>query len=1101
MEDWMSSIPLRVLIVEDSEDDAILVVHELQRGGYDLTFERVDTAIDMKTALEQQAWDVVIADYKMPQFDGLAALKLFQEQGLDLPFILVSGTIGEEIAVGAMKAGAHDYVMKDNLTRLLPAVERELREAQVRRERKQAERQLETHARQQAALFHLSANLVATLNEIDICHKVVYGLHNTMGYDHVGLLLVDKTTGERVLCASTGLSADTPPDLRLQPGQGLSEGPLLDGRAHYTPDVTQEPQYVPAFNGKSEVDVPLKAGKEILGVLVVENQQVDAFNEDDFAVLTAAANQAAVALERAREHQAVKEAEIRYQSLFDRVPVGLYRTTPKWKFLDANPALVEMLDYPDRESFLAASATKFYIDLEDRQQWQALIEREGVLRDFEVQVYRRDGTIIWVRNSARVVRDEQGQVRYYEGSLEDITERKQAEEAIHRRNRELALLNRVIAASAASLRPESILEVACHELALAFEVLRASATLLNKERTAARVVATYQTEEHQPTLLNTLIPIDQDPIAQSLLTTKTPLVLDNTLSDQYSAPIRELLRQRGIASMLVLPLVIEDETVGSLSFGMLKPHVFSTEEVDLAQSVADQVSGALARAWLGEKHRQLSTAIEQTAESVVITDMEGMITYVNPAFEQVTGYSQDEAIRQKVNILKSGKQDDDFYRELWETISAGQVWHGHIVNKKKDGTLYTDETTITPVRNEGGDIVNYVAVQRDVTRELQMEEQLRQSQRMEAIGQLTAGIAHDFNNLLTAINGFAELIQQQVSPDSPAYEMTGKILRSGQHAAELIRQLLAFSRKQVIQPQTLNLNTTVDNVDKMLQRIISETIEVDIVLAPDLWPIEADPAQMEQVVINLVVNARDAMPDGGKLTIETANVFLDDDYIANHLGAELGEHILLSVSDTGYGMSEEVQAHIFEPFFTTKEVSEGTGLGLSTVFGIVKQNGGNIWVYSEEGMGATFKIYLPRAEKAVVSSSQPDRANDLPRGTETILLVEDETMVRELAAQALRWQGYTILEAPNGPEALRLAKEHHKEIHLLLTDVVMPQMSGKVLADQMGDLYPSIKVLFTSGYTDKAIVNHGVLTSDIMFIQKPFSPIDLTRKVREVLDS
>jgi two-component system cell cycle sensor histidine kinase/response regulator CckA len=1100
MEKWMS-IPLRVLIVEDSEDDAILVLHELRRGGYDPTFERVDTAADMKNVLKQQAWDIVIADYKMSQFDGLAALKLCQEQEVDLPFIIVSGTIGEEIAVEAMKAGAHDYVMKDNLVRLVPAVERELREAQVRRERKQAELKLETHARQQAALFHLSADLVATLDETEICHKVVYGLHNTMGYDHVGLLMVDKTTGERVLRASAGLS-DAPPNLRLRPGQGLSEQPLLDGRPHYTPDVTRELRYVPGVNGgSSEVDVPLKVDGKILGVLVVESKQVDAFNEDDFAMLTAAANQAAVALERAREHQAVKEAEFRYQSLFDRVPVGLYRTTPAWRFLDANPALVEMLDYPDRESFLAASATKLYVDLEDRQRWQVLIEREGVLRDFEVQVYRRDGTTIWVRNSARVVRDEGGQVLYYEGSLEDITEHKQAEEAIRRRNRELALLNQVIAASATSLEPETILEVACHELALAFDVPRATATLLNQDKMAAMAVAAYQSEAYQqPTLLHQSFPLENDPIAQYVLTNKTPLIVNNTQSDLHPSPNRDLLRQRGIVSMLVAPLVIEDEVVGSLSFGSTEPRTFSTEEVDLVRSVADQVAGALARARLGKERRQLSAAIEQTAESVVITDTEGVITYVNPAFEQVTGYSRAEAVGQKVNILKSDEQDDDFYRQLWTTISARQVWHGHIVNKKKDGTLYTDQSTITPVRNESGEIVNYVAVQRDVTRELELEEQLRRSQRMEAIGQLTAGIAHDFNNSLTAINGFAELIQQQVLPDSSAYEMAGKILHSGQHAADLVRQLLAFSRKQVIQPQTLNLNTIVANVDKMLQRIITETIELKIILAPELWPVEVDPAQMEQVIINLVVNARDAMPNSGKLTIETANVFLDDVYAASHLGVEPGEHILLSISDTGCGMSEEVQAHIFEPFFTTKKMSEGTGLGLSTVFGIVKQNKGNIWVYSEEGMGTTFKIYLPRAKRAATASPRPVQTQDLLRGTETILLVEDETMVRELAAQALREQGYTILEAGNGPQALRLAKAHNEEIHLLLTDVVMPQMSGKALADQLGPMYPNLKVLFTSGYADKAIMRHGILASDIMFIQKPFTPLTLSRKVREVLD-
>jgi len=429
------------------------------------------------------------------------------------------------------------------------------------------------------------------------------------------------------------------------------------------------------------------------------------------------------------------------------------------------------------------------------------------------------------------------------------------------------------------------------------------------------------------------------------------------------------------------------------------------------------------------------------------------------------------------------------------------VWKGRVVNKKKDGSLYTDDVVITPVRSDSGEFVNYVSVQRDVTRELELEQQLLRSQRMEAVGQLTAGIAHDFNNLLTAINGFAELIQYQLSPDNGIYDMAGKILHSGRHAADLVSQLLAFSRKQIIRPKVLDLNIIVINIEKMLRRVIGEQIELEIIPVPELWPVEVDPTQMEQVIINLAVNARDAMPNGGKLTIETTNVVLDDAYVSTHLEAQPGEHVMLVVSDTGCGMSKEVQAHIFEPFFTTKEVNEGTGLGLSTVFGIVKQSRGNIWVYSEEGLGATFKIYLPRAAHVAVSPGQPAPFRDLPRGTETILLVEDEVLVRDLASRVLQEQGYTVLPAANGRDALRLAQDHPGgQIHLLLTDVVMPGMGGKDLADQVKTIHSDIKTLFTSGYTSSSVVNYGVLLTNVKFLEKPFSSVSLTHKVREVLD-
>jgi nitrogen-specific signal transduction histidine kinase len=384
----------------------------------------------------------------------------------------------------------------------------------------------------------------------------------------------------------------------------------------------------------------------------------------------------------------------------------------------------------------------------------------------------------------------------------------------------------------------------------------------------------------------------------------------------------------------------------------------------------------------------------------------------------------------------------------------------------------------------------------------ELQEQLRQSQRMEAIGQLAGGVAHDFNNLLTIIKGNSQLsLMGLKGEDSSLRRNIEEIMKATDRASGLIRQLLAFSRRQAMEMKVIDLNMLITDLGKMLRRVIGEDIELVTILAEDLGRIKADPGQIEQVILNLAVNARDAMSEGGKLIIKTQNVEIDEDYVWAHVGVTSGSYAMLSITDTGCGMTPEVKDHLFEPFFTTKEVGKGTGLGLSTVYGIVKQSRGNIWAYSEPGRGTTFKIYLPWVDEPLKERSTRVLGEESPRGHETVLTVEDEEEVRKLAVQMLIRQGYAVFEASHGEEAMRVARDHAQEgIDLLLTDVVMPGMSGRELAEKLGSLLPKMKVLYMSGYTDDAIVHHGVLEEGVNYLPKPFTLDSLARKIREVLD-
>jgi PAS domain S-box-containing protein len=678
---------------------------------------------------------------------------------------------------------------------------------------------------------------------------------------------------------------------------------------------------------------------------------------------------------------------------------------------------------------------------------------------------------------------------------------RQSEGEVRRRNWELSLLNRIIAAAASSTNQELLLETVCRELGGAFEAARVVALLLNDEGTGAIEVSSFQADDQVP-VHSSASAVESTPTYLSLLSQRTPQFVEQAQHDARLAALRSTFRELSVESLLVLPLVIEDQIVGGLSLTFSQPRRISDHQLDLARRVGEQLSSALVRIRLARTSQRLIAAVEQANESIIITDTDHLIVYVNPAFERISGYPRHEAAGQRISFLNSGKQTDLFYQDLWSTLNAGQLWHGRLSHRRQDGNSYTNDATISPVRNEEGKIVNFVGVLRDVTRELQLEEQYYQAQKMQAVGLLAGGIAHDFNNLLTPIIGFTEILQLELLPDqAESLDLVGRIRRSSIRAADLIRQLLVFSRKQSTEPEIVNLNELIVDSIKLLSRLIEEAIEIETHLAPDLWSVQVDPTQFEQVLFNLAVNARDAMPNGGRLIIETANAVLDDDYVTTHLGAKAGDYVLLSVSDTGVGMNQEVQAHIFDPFFTTKAEGQGTGLGLANVFGIVERSHGYIRVYSELERGTTLKIYLPRHDKPAQLSPPSGKLSERLHGSETVLLVEDETSVRELVAYVLNRHGYTVLDTTNGEEALGLAQDYQAQIHLLLTDTVMPKMGGPELIKHFMGFQPSAKILLMSGYTDKMLPQVDLRASDVEFISKPFSTMELVRKVREVLDS
>ena len=934
------------------------------------------------------------------------------------------------------------------------------------------------------------------------------------------------------------------------------------------------------------------------------------------------------AVEADGHRESRRSAEETYRSLFDNAIEGIFQTTAEGTFVTANRALARMYGYDSPQQLiekLTDVANQLYVDPSQRQALLEALRKEDAVSNYEFEVVRADGRLIWVRENVRAVRDERGELRYLEGTVEDVSDVWWGEQ---RRRLQYALAQ-VLGDSATveQARPH-ILSAVCK--ALGWHVgLYWEATPDSLRAVDLWHVPELEAEELKQALPHLVHVRGQKLVGEVWVSGEPKWIADIATEPAYANA--DLMLAYGLTSAFAVPISVNGEVEKVLEFFSPRVTLPDSELVQVLGSISSQLGHLIERKRAEEalrKSEMRKAAILRSALDCIITfDLEGRIIEFNPAAERTFGYSMQEALGREMSELiipetlresnrrglalynvttmggmpgrrmeLTGMRADGsqfpvelsisriqmdgkpmftaYMRDVTERLEAQRItselaavvahsndaivastvdgeivsWnvgaerlYGYstdeavgkrldmlippdrldelpqaltmvsrgeslanyeTVRLRKDGKRISVSLTDSPIRSEGARVTGMSSIARDITERKRLEEELLQSQKMDAVGRLAGGIAHDFNNILTAILGYSDLLIGQIDEKQWMYKHLSEIRKAADFAASLTHQLLAFSRRQPLFLRVFNLNDTVKSMHKMLQRVIGEHIQIHTHLKAEIGRLKADPSQLEQVLLNLCVNARDAMPRGGSITIETADVtyFLDDFYSVNEMPA--GEYVKLTICDTGTGMTPEVKKHIFEPFFTTKEKGQGTGLGLATCYGIVKQSGGYIAVDSQVGVGTSFHIYLPRVDETGEKSSIRKEVGQLPGGNETVLYVEDEITVRSLTAHVLRRLGYTVLEAASGKQARDAIENYNgREVDLLFSDVVLPDAGGKELADWIrATRYGRTKLLFTSGYVDEGILKRHGLEIGTAFLQKPFTPADLAKKIREVLD-
>jgi two-component system, cell cycle sensor histidine kinase and response regulator CckA len=817
----------------------------------------------------------------------------------------------------------------------------------------------------------------------------------------------------------------------------------------------------------------LRVRDETIGVLIVDSAVPRRWTGEDEETAEAVARQVAIAVRHARVFRDRQELAEQLLSLMNNVPGVVYRGQKDWSLTVIGAEVFALTGFAPEEFTGGA-----------RLLWRDLVhpdDLDGVKRAFseavragrrvvrvEYRIRHRDGGVRWLADRRQLIYGADGTFSHVDGLLLDITDRKCAEAAFRDQLHFLQVLLDAIP-NPVFYKDTGRVFMGCNK---AFE------DFIGRSRDGIIGKTVYD-------------------------------VAPKDLADVYREADEALLRNSGVQ-------VYETRAVGADGTRrdvLVTKATFRNADGSLGGligAIIDITERKRMEESLRESTETLQTVIEASPHAIFALDLEGRITLWNRASERIFGWSEREAVGRSNPIVPEEKQEE--FRGLRErVVREGGFFDVELTRRKKDGSPIAISLSSAAIRNRWGAVIGFMAIASDISERKRMEaalkeseEQLRQSQKMEAVGRLAGGIAHDFNNVLTAILGYGEILRRRLGGDEGALGDLGEIVRCAERASSLTRQLLAFGRRQVLQPKVLNLNAVVANMENMLRRLIGEDIELAVRPAPGLWAVSVDPGQIEQVLMNLAVNARDAMPGGGRLLIETRNVDLDGGYLLRHSVVRPGSYVMIAVSDTGIGMDEETASRVFEPFFTTKAPGKGTGLGLSTVYGIVKQSGGYVWVYSEPGKGTTFKVYLPRhkgeAEDEARSALHAGKRASPPRGQETVLLVEDDSVLRRLFGNMLRTGGYRVLEAGDGTEAIRVAEGFHEPIHLVVTDVVMPRLGGRDLAKALSRDKPDAKILYMSGYTDDAIFRNGDLDRGKPFIQKPFTLEALLRTVREVLD-
>jgi two-component system cell cycle sensor histidine kinase/response regulator CckA len=1164
----------QILVVDDEVELKNALVEMLNEQGYDAL--GCSSGTEALSALREQNFDVLLSDLMMPEMDGVALLRTALEIDQNLVCIIMTGQGTIQTAVDAMKVGAFDYVLKPfRVKTLLPMLARALNMRLLRQEN--------LHLRETVAIYELCQTIAFTLDRQTLLSKLADAALQQSEADELSILLLTADGSELYVAAVRGENRTRLLNERIPLEQGISSWVARERTPLLLKGQVNDARFTamwPRADIRSAISVPLQVAGKLVGIINVNNvSSPRPFTLGQMKALTILASTAAAALESTSLHERVRQAEQNYRSIFENAVEGIFQSTPEGRFITVNPSMARILGHDSPEDVIETITDithQLYVHPERRAGVFRLQEEHGVIQGFEFEAYRKDGEKIWLSLNRRSVRDENGVEIYREGSIEDITERKRAEEALRASEAELralfAAMTDVILVLDAEGRYQKIAPTDPAYL------YKPSADLLGKrlhevfpkedvafflahirraldEGRMHRVEYSLQINGTEVWFDGSVSPMSKDSviwIARDITERRQTDAMLRESEEKYRSIVETanegiwLINNEGcttyvneqMAAMLGYTVA---EMLGRTAFDFIFPADFALVEQIIAKrqqgtsdanefrlrrkdgsamvtlynasptkNQAGEIVGSLsmviditerkrAEEELFQSEQRYRLLFERNPQPMWVFDLETQaFLEVNAAAIHHYGYAREEFLAMTIKDIRPPEEIPNLLDNVSEVLPRHEeagIWK----HKKKDGTITYVEITAHELTFYGRPAQIVLAY--DVTERRFLEEQLRQSQKLEAVGQLAGGVAHDFNNLLTVITGYSDLSLRQLDKVNPMRSHLEEIKKAGERAASLTRQLLAFSRKQVLQPKVLQLNAIVDDVNKMLRRLIGEDIDLLMVLEPALGLIKADPGEIEQVILNLAVNSRDAMPQGGKLTIETTNIYLDNQYARRHAAIPPGHYVMLAVSDTGCGIDAETQVRMFEPFFTTKEQGKGTGLGLSTVYGIVNQSGGNVWVYSEIGKGTSFKIYLPRVDEVPEREEARDILAELPQGRETVLLTEDEGQVRQMIRIILEMNGYRVLEASGGEEALAIYKEHEGEIDLMMTDVVMPKMSGRELAQSLEVLHPGIKVLYMSGYTDDAIVRHGLLDQEIAFLQKPFTPDALLRKVREVLDA